>query len=150
MADPSDKRVPEVARACLAALGDQLLSLKEQILQFDRMIMAPCRVRHCRAGRAADRINQRGLLADEEMAGSVKHQAALLLRCLCWHEPHAGSGDGLANRLRVSHVILLPFDIRLYVSWWHQTHGMAKCPELARPVVRRGASLDADQTRGSF
>ena len=29
VADPSDKRVPEVARACLAALGDQLLSLKE-------------------------------------------------------------------------------------------------------------------------
>src|SRR5678810_709676 len=30
VADPSDKRVPEVARACLAALGDQLLGLKEQ------------------------------------------------------------------------------------------------------------------------
>src|SRR3982074_19216 len=40
VADPSDKRVPEVARACLAALGTQLLSLKEQILKFDRMIMA--------------------------------------------------------------------------------------------------------------
>src|SRR3954453_6851806 len=36
---PSDKRVPEVARACLAALGNQLLSLKEQIVAFDRMIM---------------------------------------------------------------------------------------------------------------
>ena len=40
VADPSDKRVPEIARACLAALGNQLLSLKEQILEFDRMIMA--------------------------------------------------------------------------------------------------------------
>src|SRR3979409_1998588 len=40
VADPSDKRVPEVARACLAALGNQLLSLKEQIVKFDRMIMA--------------------------------------------------------------------------------------------------------------
>ena len=40
VADPSDKRVPEVARACLAALGTQLLSLKQQILEFDRMIMA--------------------------------------------------------------------------------------------------------------
>jgi transposase len=37
VADPSDKRMPEVARACLAALGTQLLRLKEQ---FDRMIMA--------------------------------------------------------------------------------------------------------------
>jgi transposase len=32
--------VPEVARACLAALGTQLLGLKEQILEFDRMILA--------------------------------------------------------------------------------------------------------------
>jgi transposase len=37
---PSDKRVPEVARACLGALGTQLLSLKEQILEFDRMSQA--------------------------------------------------------------------------------------------------------------
>src|SRR5258707_8480242 len=40
VADPNDKRVPEVVRACLAALGAQLLSLKEQILEFDRLIMA--------------------------------------------------------------------------------------------------------------
>jgi len=40
VADPNDKRVPEVARACLAALGAQLRSLKEQILDFDRWILA--------------------------------------------------------------------------------------------------------------
>jgi transposase len=40
VADPSDKRVPEVARACLAALGAQLRMLKAQILEFDRMINA--------------------------------------------------------------------------------------------------------------
>ena len=38
VADPTDKRVPEVARACLAALGAQLRMLKAQILEFDRMI----------------------------------------------------------------------------------------------------------------
>ena len=38
--DASDQRVPEVARACLAALGAQLRMLKEQILEFDRRIMA--------------------------------------------------------------------------------------------------------------
>src|SRR5215468_1854755 len=38
VADPSDKRVPEVARACLAALGAQLRALKAQILEFDRRI----------------------------------------------------------------------------------------------------------------
>jgi len=40
VSDPSDKRVPEVARACLAALGAQLRMLKVQILEFDRMINA--------------------------------------------------------------------------------------------------------------
>src|ERR1700680_2504578 len=40
VADPSDKRVPEIAHACLAALGAQLRRLKEQILEFDRMIRA--------------------------------------------------------------------------------------------------------------
>jgi transposase len=40
VADPRDERVPEVARACLAALGAQLRMLKAQILEFDRKIMA--------------------------------------------------------------------------------------------------------------
>ena len=40
VADHGDKRVPEVARACLAALGAQLRMLKAQILEFDRMINA--------------------------------------------------------------------------------------------------------------
>jgi transposase len=38
--DSSDKRVPVAARTCLAALGAQLRRLKEQILEFDRQIMA--------------------------------------------------------------------------------------------------------------
>ena len=40
VADPGDKRVPAIARTCLAALGAQLRSLKEQILEFDRVITA--------------------------------------------------------------------------------------------------------------
>jgi transposase len=40
VADANDKRLPEVARACVAALGAQLQVLKAQILEFDRMIRA--------------------------------------------------------------------------------------------------------------
>ena len=40
VADARDRRVPEVARACVAALGTQLRMLKAQILEFDRRIMA--------------------------------------------------------------------------------------------------------------
>jgi transposase len=38
--DADDKCLPEIARACVAALGAQLRMLKERILQFDRMITA--------------------------------------------------------------------------------------------------------------
>ena len=40
VADPNDKRVPDIARACVAALGAQLHRIKEQILEFDRVIVA--------------------------------------------------------------------------------------------------------------
>src|SRR5256885_2477976 len=40
VADASDKRLPEVARACIAALGAHLRMLKAQILEFNRLIMA--------------------------------------------------------------------------------------------------------------
>src|ERR1700689_2157641 len=39
-ADASDKRLADVARACVAALGAQLRMLRAQILEFDRMIRA--------------------------------------------------------------------------------------------------------------
>jgi transposase len=40
VADSADDGLPEVARACLAALGSQLRVLKAQILEFDRRIIA--------------------------------------------------------------------------------------------------------------
>jgi transposase len=40
VADVSDKRLPDLARTCLLALGAQLRTLKAQILNFDRQIMA--------------------------------------------------------------------------------------------------------------
>jgi transposase len=39
VADSNDKRLPDVARGCVAALGAQLRMLKTQILEFDRRIM---------------------------------------------------------------------------------------------------------------
>jgi transposase len=40
VADSNDSRLPEVARACVAALGAQLQTQKAQILEFDRLIRA--------------------------------------------------------------------------------------------------------------
>jgi hypothetical protein len=94
---------------------------------------------------SADGIDDGCLLTDEKMARAMEHQAALLLRCLGWHKPHIGSGDCLADRLGIGGVVLVPLHVRLNVGWRHQLHGVAQCLELARPVMRRGATLDADQ-----
>src|SRR5436190_23235496 len=40
VANAKDEQVPVIARACVAALGAQLRRIKEQILEFDRMITA--------------------------------------------------------------------------------------------------------------
>jgi transposase len=40
VADTADRRLPEVARACLVALGSQLQALKAKLLEFDRCIIA--------------------------------------------------------------------------------------------------------------
>jgi len=40
VADPNDKRVPEMTRACLSAFGAQLRRIQEQVLEFDRLIRA--------------------------------------------------------------------------------------------------------------
>src|SRR5712671_1192817 len=42
-------------------------------------------------------IYHRSLLAAEEMARAVEHQAALLLRCLGRDEPHVRPGDRFAD-----------------------------------------------------
>ena len=84
----------------------------------------------------ADRIDHRGLLADEQMARAVEHQAALLLGRLGRDEPHVGPGDRLADGLGVSGIVLLPFDVGLHVGRWHQSHRVAECLELARPMMR--------------
>jgi hypothetical protein len=84
----------------------------------------------------ADRINDGCLLTDEEMARPVEHEAALLLDRLGRHEPHVGSRDRLANRLRVRGVVLLPLDVGLHIGRRHQSHCMPQRLQFARPMVR--------------
>jgi hypothetical protein len=74
----------------------------------------------------ADHINHCGLLADEQMARTMEHQATLLLHRLGLDEPHIGPGDGLADRLRVGGIVLLSLDIRLDVDRRHQADLMPK------------------------
>src|SRR5204863_6898010 len=133
---------PECRKTCTSYLRNSLVVWigddSEQFLDT----AAPDRGNDPELGKMGpDRIDHRSLLTDEQMARAVEHQAALLLGSLGWHEPHVGPGHCLADRLCVSRVILLPFDIGLHVGRRHQPHGVTKCLELARPMMRRGASL---------
>jgi transposase len=69
VADASDKRLPEVARACVAALGAQLQMLKAQILEFDRMIRAWHR--SSETSRRLDEIPGVGPVLATALVGSV-------------------------------------------------------------------------------
>ncbi len=82
--------------------------------------IAPDRCYDSKLGKmSADRIEHRGLLANEKMACAMEHQAALLFGRLGRDEPHVGPGDRLADGLRVSGIILLPFDVGLHLGRGH-------------------------------
>jgi transposase len=69
VADATDTRLPEVTRACVAALGAQLQMLKAQILEFDRMIRAWHR--SCEASRRLDEIPGVGPVLATALVASI-------------------------------------------------------------------------------
>ena len=92
------------------------------------------------------RVRQLRALAVEHQADTVKHHHALLFRSLHRHEPHRRPRHRLADRLRIGSVILAALHIRLHILRRHQSNIMAQRDQLAGPVVRVAAGLDADQT----
>jgi hypothetical protein len=74
---------------------------------FHWVILRPCDLRPttCKGqvGRCGLQrcVSEMQLLADEQMARAMKHQAALLLGRLGRDEPHVGSRDRLADGLGV-------------------------------------------------
>jgi hypothetical protein len=68
---------------------------------------------------SANGIDHRGLLADEQMAGTMQRQAALLLRHLGRDEPHVWPSDRFADRLGVSCIVLMALDVGLHVGRRH-------------------------------
>ena len=98
---------------------------------------------------SADGVDHRGLLADEQVPGTVQRQAALLLWRLGRDEPHVWPGDRLADRFCVSGIVLVPLHIRLHIGRRHQAHGVAERLEFARPMMRRGARLQYQPGTGA-
>jgi transposase len=90
VADPDDTRAPEVARQCVATLGTQLHTLKAQILEFDRHIMA--RHRSNETSKRLDAIPGVGPALATALVASIANPWALRAREwreLCW--PHSCS-----------------------------------------------------------
>ena len=79
IADPSDKRVPDVVRGCLAALGNQLLSLKKQILDFDRMILA-----WHRSNQTSKRLNNASRMRGKTCSPSARGHMIPIVRWSAW------------------------------------------------------------------
>ena len=82
-----------------------------------------------------DGIDDRILLAHEQMARAMKHQAALLVCCLGLDEPHVWPNNSFADRFRIGSIVLLPLEIGFHVSRRHQAHCVAECLQLPRPMM---------------
>src|SRR5712664_84478 len=81
----------------------------------------------------------------------MQHQLALLLSRLNPHETHGRAPHRLTDCLRVGGIVLIALDVGLHILRWHQTDLVAQLRQLARPMVRRGTGLHADQAgRQSF
>ncbi len=78
----------------------------------------------------------------------MQHQLALLLGRLNPHETHGRAPHRLTDCLRVGGIVLIALDVSLHILRWHQTDLVAQLRQLARPMVRRGTGLHADQARG--
>jgi len=66
-----------------------------------------------------DHIDHSSLLTDEQMARAMERQTALLLGGLGRNEPHVCPGDGFADRLGISGIVLLPLDVGLHIGRRH-------------------------------
>jgi hypothetical protein len=89
---------------------------------------------------------QLGSLAHQQIACPMLHQSSLLLGRLDPYEPHGWPPHRLADRLSISGIVLVALDVGLHILRRHQAHLMPKLRQLARPIMRRGASFHADKT----
>jgi hypothetical protein len=67
----------------------------------------------------------------------MEHQATLLLGRLGLDKAHVRPGDRFADCLRVGGIVLLPLDVRLHISRWHQPHPMAEPLALRHGEMRK-------------
>src|SRR3954452_20432996 len=94
----------------------------------------------------AERVDGLGALANQQVPRAKHDGGGLLVRALEGNKAHSGTLGGLADRLRIGHVVLLSLDERLHVRRRDQLHRVAKLGDLAAPVVGAATGLHGHRT----
>src|SRR5262249_24294502 len=95
---------------------------------------------------SAQSVHQTRTLAHQPLPATVQQHGSLLVSRLDRHKTHRRAPKSLANRFRIGGIVFVALDVRLHVLRWHQSPLVAKRAQLPRPVVRRRARLQANQT----
>ena len=149
-ADPGDKRLPEMARICIGALGAQLQMLKLRILEFDRLIMAWHRSNE--ASRRLDRIPGVGPALATALVASIPNPKVFRSGrdFSAWiglvpKQNSSGGKDRLGNiSKRGDRYLRSLFTIgALAVIRYAKIHGTRHRPWLAAMLARRPAKVAA-------
>src|SRR5262245_4897524 len=94
----------------------------------------------------AQSVHQTRTLAHQPLAATVQQHGSWRVSRLDRHKAHRRAHSRLADRFGIGGIVLVALDVRLHVLRRHQPHLMAKRAQLPRPVVRRRARLQANQT----
>src|SRR5262249_39493660 len=122
--------------ALIADNGDQLADVA-QALRRD----------HAELGQMpAQSVHHTRTLAYQPLPATVQQHGSLLVSRLDRHKAHCRAPNSLADRFRIGGIVLIALDVRLHVLRRHQSHLVAKRAQLPRPVVRRRARLQPNQT----
>src|SRR5262245_42584300 len=94
----------------------------------------------------AQSVHQTRTLAHQPLPATVQQHGSLLVSRLDRHKAHRRAPNRLADRFGIGGIVLVALDVRLHVLRRHQSYLVAKRAQLPRPVVRRRARLQANQT----
>jgi hypothetical protein len=93
-------------------------------------------------------VDALGALTDQQIAGAVLHQLALLLGRLDLHKTHRRSSNRLADRLGVNGIVLVALDVGLHVLRRHQPHLVAELPSATLRKEAGAISVSGKQRNG--
>src|SRR5215472_353295 len=124
------------ASPLIADNGDQLADVA-QALRCD----------HAELGQMpAQSVHQTRTLAYQPLPATVQQHGSLLVSRLDRHKAHRRALNRLADRFRIGGIVPVALDVRLHLLRRHHSNLVAKRAQLPRPIVRRRARLQANQT----